>query len=46
MVLGALGGVEMALQACGVPYRKGGVTAAVDSLAEALHSETSRADAA
>ena len=28
MVLGALGAVEMAMQACSVPYRKGGVTAA------------------
>ena len=46
MVLGALGGVEMALQACGVPYRKGGVTAAIDALAEALYPEASRADAA
>ena len=46
MVLGALGGVEMALQACGVPYRKGGVTAAIDSLAAARYPEASRADAA
>ena len=35
MVLGALGGVEMAMQACGVPYAKGGVTAAVDALTAA-----------
>ena len=35
MLLGALGGVEMAMQACGVPYHKGGVTAAVDTLTAA-----------
>ena len=46
MVLGALGAVEMTMQACGVPYRKGGVTAAVDSLAAARFPEASRADAA
>ena len=46
MVLGALGAVEMAMQACGVPYRKGGVTAAVDALAAARFPEASRADAA
>ena len=46
MVLGALGAVEMAMQACGVPYRKGGVTAAVDTLAAARFPEACRADAA
>ena len=46
MVLGALGGVEMAMQACGVPYRKGGVTAAIDTLTAARFPEASRADAA
>ncbi len=46
MVLGALGGVEMAMQAGGVPYRKGGVTAAIDTLAAARFPETSRANAA
>ena len=46
MVLGALGAVEMAMQACGVPYRKGGLTAAVDSLAEARFAEAKRQDAA
>ena len=46
MVLGALGGVEMAMQACGVQYRKGGVTAAIDSLAAARFPPASRADAA
>ena len=46
MVLGALGAVEMAMQACGVPYRKGGVTAAVDALAAARFPEASRADTA
>ena len=40
MVLGALGAVEMALQACGVPHGKGGVTAAVDSLAAARFPKT------
>ena len=46
MVLGALGAVEMALQACGVPHDKGGVTAAVDILTAARFPEASRADAA
>ncbi|MDD9981684.1 MAG: aminotransferase, partial [Gammaproteobacteria bacterium] len=46
MVLGALGAVEMAMQACGVPYRKGGVTAAIDSLAAARFPEARRQDAA
>jgi alanine-glyoxylate transaminase/serine-glyoxylate transaminase/serine-pyruvate transaminase len=46
MVLGALGAVEIAMQACGVPYRKGGVTAAVDALAAARFPEASRADTA
>jgi alanine-glyoxylate transaminase/serine-glyoxylate transaminase/serine-pyruvate transaminase len=34
-LLGTLGGVEMGLQAAGVPHRKGGVQAAIDCLAEA-----------
>jgi alanine-glyoxylate transaminase/serine-glyoxylate transaminase/serine-pyruvate transaminase len=34
-LLGTLGGVEMGLQAAGVPHRKGGVQAAIDWLAEA-----------
>ena len=46
MVLGALGAVEMALQACCVPHDKGGVTAAVDILTAARFPEASRADAA
>ena len=46
MILGALGVVEMAMQAGGVPYRKGGVTAAVDTLAAARFPPASRADAA
>ena len=46
MVLGALGAVEMAMQACGVPYRKGGVTAAVDSLASARFPGARRQHAA
>ena len=46
VVLGALGVVEMALKACGVPYGKGGVTAAVDALAAARFPEASRPDAA
>ena len=33
-LLGTLGGVEMGLQAAGVPHRKGGVQAAIDYLAE------------
>lgn len=32
-LLGTLGGVEMALGLAGVPHRKGGVQAAMDSLA-------------
>ena len=46
MVLGALGVVEMALKACGVPYGKGGVTAAVDSLAAARFGVADPADGA
>jgi len=46
MVLGALGGVEMALQACAIPYRKGGVTAAIDMLTTARFPAAARADAA
>ena len=46
MVLGTLGAVEMAMQACGVPYRKGGVTAAIDTLAAARFPEAISADAA
>ena len=46
MVLGALAAVEMALQACGVPYRKGGVTAAIDTLTAARFPQASRAAAA
>ncbi len=34
-LLGTLGGVEMGLQAAGIPHRKGGVQAAIDYLAEA-----------
>jgi alanine-glyoxylate transaminase/serine-glyoxylate transaminase/serine-pyruvate transaminase len=33
MVLGALGAVETAFQMCGVPHGRGGVTAAIDTLA-------------
>ena len=32
MLLGTLGGVEMALELAGVPFVKGGVTAAMDDL--------------
>jgi len=32
MLVGALGGVEMGLAVAGIPYRKGGVTAALDYL--------------
>jgi len=34
-LLGTLGGVEMGLQAAGVPHKKGGVQAAIDYLAQA-----------
>lgn len=34
MILGALAGVEAGLQVCGIPYRSGGVTAAIDHLAQ------------
>ena len=33
MILGALAGVEAGLQVCGISYRSGGVTAAIDALA-------------
>ena len=46
MLLGALGVVEMAMQAVGVPHQKGGVTAAVDALTESRFSPSDRADAA
>lgn len=36
MLVGTLGGVEMALQAAGVPHRPGGVRAAMDVLARPL----------
>jgi alanine-glyoxylate transaminase/serine-glyoxylate transaminase/serine-pyruvate transaminase len=39
-LLGTLGGVEMGLQAAGVPHRKGGVQAAIDCLAEAGTART------
>jgi alanine-glyoxylate transaminase / serine-glyoxylate transaminase / serine-pyruvate transaminase len=35
MILGALATVEMGLQLCGIPHRKGGVAAAMDYLASA-----------
>ena len=38
MLAGALGGVEMGLDLAGVPYRKGGVTAAIEFLTES-HKE-------
>jgi alanine-glyoxylate transaminase / serine-glyoxylate transaminase / serine-pyruvate transaminase len=38
MLAGALGGVEMGFELAGVPYRKGGVAAALDFLAES-HKE-------
>ena len=34
-LLGTLGGVEMALEAAGVPHKKGGTQAAIDYLAKA-----------
>jgi alanine-glyoxylate transaminase/serine-glyoxylate transaminase/serine-pyruvate transaminase len=33
--LGTLGGVEMALEAAGVPHKKGGTQAAINYLAKA-----------
>ena len=33
MLIGTLGGIEMGLQCCGVPYQKGGITHALDYLA-------------
>ena len=38
MLAGALGGVEMGFELAGVPYRKGGVAAALEFLAES-HKE-------
>ena len=38
MLAGTLGGVEMGLAVAGVPFRRGGVTAALDYIA----SETGR----
>ena len=46
MILGALGGVEIALQACGVRYEKGGLAAAVDALTAARFPDSKRANAA
>lgn len=34
MLLGALATVELALGACGIPHQRGGVTAAIDALAD------------
>ena len=42
-ILGALAGVEMALEIAGVPHKKGGVQAAMDYLAEATKSPMDRA---
>ncbi len=39
MLVGSLGGVEMALRVAGVPHRNGGVQAAMDLLAKAAVSE-------
>jgi alanine-glyoxylate transaminase/serine-glyoxylate transaminase/serine-pyruvate transaminase len=35
MLVGTLGGIEMGLRMAGVPYRPGGVMAAIDSLVPA-----------
>jgi alanine-glyoxylate transaminase/serine-glyoxylate transaminase/serine-pyruvate transaminase len=40
MLVGSLGGVEMALRVAGVPHRNGGVQAAMDLLAKAAVSES------
>jgi alanine-glyoxylate transaminase/serine-glyoxylate transaminase/serine-pyruvate transaminase len=37
MLAGTLGGVEMGLAASGVPFKRGGVTAALEYLARAPH---------
>ena len=42
-LLGTLGGVEMGLQAAGVPHRKGGVQAAMDFLAQPAAQATPNA---
>jgi alanine-glyoxylate transaminase/serine-glyoxylate transaminase/serine-pyruvate transaminase len=36
MLAGTLGGVEMGLSAAGVPFNRGGITAALDYLAGAV----------
>ena len=41
MLAGTLGGVEMGLDIAGVPYKKGGVAAGLDYLAESLKEATS-----
>jgi alanine-glyoxylate transaminase/serine-glyoxylate transaminase/serine-pyruvate transaminase len=43
MLAGTLGGVEMGLDIAGVPYKKGGVAAGLDYLAESLKEATSTA---
>ena len=40
MLVGSLGGVEMALRVAGVPHRDGGVQVAMDRLAKAAISES------
>jgi alanine-glyoxylate transaminase/serine-glyoxylate transaminase/serine-pyruvate transaminase len=40
MLVGSLGGVEMALRVAGVPHRDGGVQAAMDLLSKAAVSES------
>ena len=41
-LLGALAGVEMGLGLAGVPHRKGGLTAAMEFLADASNSDRAK----
>jgi alanine-glyoxylate transaminase/serine-glyoxylate transaminase/serine-pyruvate transaminase len=42
MLIGTLGGVELGLVAAGVPFKAGGVTAAMDVLSTQHESATAR----
>lgn len=44
MLMGALSGVEMGLQKAGVPHKRGGVQAALDSLAVGKHENAAAAE--
>ncbi len=45
-LVGTLGGVEMSLELAGIPHRKGGVQAAMESLARSAPSASALAKAA